>query len=114
MELMDFLDKYAALMAALGGGVGVKVIDRVLSKRSERFNEASQMRDELRLQISDLRDAVETHEKTIDEWRHEADNWRTKYWEQVAENVKLRGEFEQLRGDFEAFKAQTIHKRPET
>lgn len=97
MELLEFLDKYSALLAALGGGVGVKFIDKVLSRRSEQFQEATQIRGELWTEVAQLR-------ATVDEWRQEADTWRAKYWEQVQENVTVRAELEQLRVEFDALK----------
>jgi wobble nucleotide-excising tRNase len=94
-------DTWASAIAAILGGVGVKIIDKLMSKRNEHFLEATRIREELRLEITSLREE-------LDEWKVEADEWRTKYYEQVEENLKALSEMEMLRADVSALK-KVIH-----
>ena len=63
------LDTYGAAIAAILGGLGVRVIDKMLTKRSETFLEATKLRDELRSENTLLRGELELLEVDRDEWR---------------------------------------------
>lgn len=99
-EWLSMVEKYTPLITAIFGGMGVKVLDKVMSKRSEAFTESSKIREELRGQIETLREEIE-------QWKKEADEWRKKYWEQVEINIHQKGMLEMLRAEFEAFKKQS-------
>jgi hypothetical protein len=96
-EFMALLEKSTPLITAVFGGIGVKVLDKILSKRSDVFNESVKIREELRAQIDSLR-------KELEEWKSEADEWRRKYWEQVEVNISQKSLLETLRAEFDAFK----------
>lgn len=83
---------YAAIAAALFGGVGVRLLDKLLTRRSENFNEGSAIRKELREELETLR-----HENEA--IRQEADMWRAKYWTQVEENVQNVADINALRAE---------------
>ena len=67
--MKDFLDTYGAAVAAILGGIGVKIIDKMLTKRSETFLEGSKIRDELRSENNLLRQELEQLELERNEWR---------------------------------------------
>lgn len=98
-EIIGSVEKYTPLITAIFGGVGVKVLDKVMSKRSEAFNESAKIREELRQQVQLFREEIE-------EWKAEADEWRKKYWEQVEINIHQKSVLEVLRAEFESFKKQ--------
>lgn len=85
-----FENSYAAIIAAVFGGVGVRLLDKVLSRRSENFSEASTIRKELRDEVEGLRE-------TMIALREEADSWRSKYWEEIEEGVKRVAEISHLK-----------------
>jgi DNA-binding transcriptional MerR regulator len=101
MDNPQLLEKVTPLVTALFGGIGIKVIEKILSKRSEEFSDSAKIREELRGQINELR-------KELDEWKEEADEWRKKYWEQVEINIKQKSRYEddmrQLTTDMDALK----------
>jgi polyhydroxyalkanoate synthesis regulator phasin len=103
---LDGLDTWASALAAILGGVGVKVIDKLMSKRNEHFSEATRIREELRLEITSLR-------LELDEWKSDADEWRIKYYSQVEENLKTLSEMEHLRSEVAALKAliHSVHNQ---
>ena len=98
-DLLAAVEKYMPLITAAFGGIGVKVLDKVMSRRSETFNESSKIRNELRGEIEILR-------KDVEEWKTEADEWRRKYWEQVEVNIDQKAILETLRSEFDSFKKQ--------
>ena len=67
--MQDFLNTYVAALAAILGGIGVKIIDKMLTKRSETFLEGSKIRDELRSENTTLRQELEQLEADRNEWR---------------------------------------------
>lgn len=78
----EISDAWLALIGAILGGSGLKVVDTWLSKAKVKDDSASKFRDELRAEVSalrdDLREAVE-----------EKDKWQEKYYELL---VEKRGE----------------------
>lgn len=99
LEVSTFISDNATLLSALFGGAGVKLLDKLLSKRGDAFGEAVKIREELRTEIDTLRAEINTK-------RTEADAWRTKYWEQIEENIQLKSEIEDLKSDIEELKRQ--------
>jgi uncharacterized coiled-coil DUF342 family protein len=112
---MTNIKDYAPLVTAIFGGVGVKMLEKVMSKRSDEFNESSKIREELRQQINSLRTEIEAWKKEADEWREEADKWRKEYWQQIEANIKHKGQYEydlsQLRAEVEILRS---HVNPTT
>ncbi len=106
-DILAMVEKYIPLLTAISGGVGVKVLDKVMSKRSEEFNESTKIRKELRDQVQGLRSEIE-------EWKNEADDWRQKYWEQVEINIHQKGLLETLRTEVESLKKQVGKSNPPT
>lgn len=89
----EIFEASAAVLAALFGGLGVKLLEKLMSKKSEAFTEATQLREELRTEKAILR-------AEADEWKDEADKWREKYYDAVEENLQLNQQFESLRLEY--------------
>lgn len=79
-----------ALVGTIMGGVGLKLTESWLAKGKVKVDDAARMRDELRLQITTLREENKTLEAQVDEWR-------AKYYEvyekllMVQTDAKLQG-----------------------
>jgi septal ring factor EnvC (AmiA/AmiB activator) len=72
---------WIALIGTVFGGVGLKVVDHYLSKNKVKIDDAARIRDELRIEITNLREEVQKLEA-------ERDKWREDYWslrEQIAD-----------------------------
>jgi hypothetical protein len=94
---IEQVEKYTPLITAIFGGAGIKLLDKIVSKRSDTFNESAKIRDELRISIDQLREDIERY-------KEESDEWRKKYWEQVEINIHQKGMLESLQSEFETFK----------
>lgn len=58
-----------ALVGTIMGGVGLKLTEAWLNKNRVKVDDASQIRSELRLSITDLREDNKQLEDKLDEWR---------------------------------------------
>lgn len=58
-----------ALIGTVMGGVGLKVAESWLGRNKVRVDDAARMRDELRLQVTALREENKALEAQVDEWR---------------------------------------------
>lgn len=101
IDVSTFVSENSVLISAIFGGAGVKVIDKFLSRKSDAFDHAEQLRDEMRIQIAGLRDEINAK-------RIEADEWRSKYWVQMEETVQLKMEVEGLRNELELIKLRVF------
>ena len=61
---------YVALIAALFGGAGLKIIEYVLNKSKRRSDVATQIRDELRQETQQLKREVDALEAALDIWKN--------------------------------------------
>lgn len=78
---------WLALIGAILGGSGLKFIEHWLSQSKVKDDSASKFRDELRNEVSSLREELRTTEKDLDEWKG-------KYYTLVEETMKVRSELE--------------------
>jgi hypothetical protein len=62
---------WIALIATVCGGVGLKVVEHWLGRNKVKIDDATQIRDELRLEIAALRDENRLLEAEIVKWREE-------------------------------------------
>lgn len=62
---------WIALVATVCGGVGLKVVEHWLGRNKVRIDDATQIRDELRLEIAALRDENKELEAEITKWRED-------------------------------------------
>lgn len=76
---------WLALIAALLGGSGLKLIEHWLNRSKVRDDAAAEMRTELREEIKGLREELRSVED-------ELDKWRGKYYELMDEFMKAKGE----------------------
>lgn len=74
---------WLALIGALLGGSGLKVIEFWLSRSKTRDDTAANFRNELREEVKTLRDELRKVET-------ELDSWRAKYYELMDEYVKFK------------------------
>ena len=92
-----FVETWAAAFAAVFGGIGVKVIEKLLSKRSEEFRQNLRLREELRAENTSLR-------KQLDAEKADTAEWREKYYQKAEETLGLKASIETLRAEYESYK----------
>ncbi len=68
-----------ALAGTVCGGVGLKLADHFLGKNKVKNDDASQIRDELRLEITAQREDIRKLESDVDKWREDYYSLRDKY-----------------------------------
>lgn len=68
---MELTEPILALLAAVFGGVGLKVIESLLSRSSRRADVAKEIRDELREEATGLRDQLDSIESRLDKWKRQ-------------------------------------------
>lgn len=78
---------WLALIGAILGGSGLKFIEHWLSRSKQRDDSASKFRDELRAEVTNLRDDLRQTEKDLDDWKQ-------KYYTLVEESMKVRAELD--------------------
>lgn len=72
-------DGLIGILAALFGGVGVRVADKVLSKKSENWSEGVQIRTELRADLSATKNELTTVKTELNHCMDENDIWENEY-----------------------------------
>ena len=70
---------WIALIGTLCGGVGLKVLEHWLGKSKVKIDEATKLRDELRIEINSQRDEIKSLESEVDRWRKDYYDLRDKY-----------------------------------
>ena len=60
-----------ALIGTLMGGVGLKVAEHWLGRNKFKVDDASRLRDELRIEITAQREEIKALEADVDKWRKE-------------------------------------------
>jgi predicted nuclease with TOPRIM domain len=78
-----------ALLSAIFGGAGLKLLERFFSHADKAVDEAAAIRKELRDEATGMR-------IRLDKLEAEIDDWRQKYYKMVEENAKLRADNEAL------------------
>lgn len=67
-----FMDPaWIALIGTVVGGVGLKVIEHWLGRNKVKTDDATQIRDELRQEITALRGEIKQLEADVDKWREQ-------------------------------------------
>ena len=72
---------WIAAAAAIFGGAGVKFVEHWINKNRVSVDDASRLRDELRLEISDQRNEIKELEVEVNKWRDEYYDLRDRYIE---------------------------------
>ncbi len=77
---MPHLDPaWIALIGTICGGTGLKILEHWLGKSKVRIDEASKLRDELRIEITAQREEIKKLESEVDQWRKDYYDLRDKY-----------------------------------
>lgn len=84
-EAMAVDPAWIALIGTVCGGVGLKLTEHWLGRSKIKVDDASQIRDELRLEITALREEIKQLETDVNKWREEAYNLREKYMQQTVD-----------------------------
>jgi hypothetical protein len=66
---MSMNEAIVALIAAIFGGAGLKAIEATLSRSKARSDVATQIRDELRVEVRELREEVRAIGASLDDWK---------------------------------------------
>jgi len=70
---------WIALIGTLCGGAGLKVMEHYLGKSKVKIDEATKLRDELRVEITSQREEIKALEHEVDKWRNDYYDLRDKY-----------------------------------
>ena len=81
---------WIALVGTLCGGIGLKVAEHYLGRIQVKVDEASKIRDELRLEITAQREEIKNLEA-------EVTRWRDQYYNMRDEMIKLQTELTVLK-----------------
>lgn len=68
---MELSEPILALLAAIFGGAGLKIIESLLSRSSRRADIAKEIRDELRGEVEGLRKQLAAIEQRLDRWKRQ-------------------------------------------
>lgn len=79
--MQDVDPAWIALIGTLCGGIGLKVIEHWLGKSKVKMDEASKLRDELRVHISSQKEEIKSLEVEVDKWREEYYELKEKFIE---------------------------------
>ena len=99
---------WLALIGAVLGGSGLKIMESWLNKSKVRDDAASAFRTELRDEVKNLRDELRKVETDLD-------NWRAKYYELMEQFLKVKAELDAaLRNASEDFSqpSEAVNKIP--
>ena len=115
--MADLTPVVIALVGTIFGGAGLKATEYWLTSASRKNEGEFKLRDELRLQIADLKEELARQRTEIDKTEAEMDSWRDKYWqlrEQYAElQTELLSALQQIKENAEASHARAS-KPPES
>lgn len=93
---------WIALIGTVCGGVGLKVTERWLDRPKQASEDATRIRDELRLQITAQQEEIKELEAEVNKWRSDYYNLRDQY-------VKLQTD---LTLALERLKAENLPVKP--
>lgn len=95
-----------ALAGTVFGGVGLKVAEHWLGRSKIKVDDAARLRDELRLEITALREEIKQLELAVDKWRDQA-------YKSREECTALQTELTILKADLANVKAENarLHER---
>jgi chromosome segregation ATPase len=98
------------LITAALGGVLVKVLEVLSARYTKKVDEAATIRKELREEIATFRAEMKGLQS-------EVNNWRTKYYELLAQNAELQASTSMLRAEVELLRGEvgtkeTTHEQP--
>lgn len=94
---------WIALIGTLCGGLGLKLLEHWLGKSKVKIDEATKLRDELRIEINAQRDEIKALEESVDKWRMDYFNLRDEF---AKERTQSLIELNALKTQLEAAKSQ--------
>lgn len=95
---MNLDPTWLALMGAVFGGAGLKIIEHQLNKRRDKTDDAARIRDELRIEINSQREEISTLGQERDKWRNEYYNLRDEVGKLQTQLAFAQKELESLKG----------------
>jgi chromosome segregation ATPase len=78
-ELLDN-PNFVALVSAIFGGAGLKLIESWLSRAKVRADQGTVIREELRKEIDGLRSQLDKADAEEQRLEKQVEEWREKYW----------------------------------
>ena len=102
---------WIALIGTIFGGAGLKVAEHWLGKNRIKIDDASKIRDELRIEIAAQREEIKDLETQVEKWRSDYYALRDKYSEIQTE---LTLALAKIKSEAEAANnvAQALDKKP--
>lgn len=100
-----------ALIAALSGGVGLAVIQRIIAPAEKRLDDQTAFRKEMREEIVELRGLVKTQQDQIRLHQEQIDSWQAKYFALQIEYTTLEARFESLVAELAALRSGRAGRR---
>ena len=95
-----------ALIAALGGGFGVKFLDLLLARIRSNDEDRLETRKAIRADLEKMSARVDALQASLDEWK-------TKYYELREENTRLTAKYTELQGDYDMLKLEKTRMQTE-
>lgn len=89
---MNLSDAELALIGTIVGSVGLEILRRTLDRRDKQATHGSQIRDELRTQVLDLRDQLAKAKEIEQRLEDEVEEWRSKFYDKRDEDIKRQTE----------------------
>jgi uncharacterized protein (DUF3084 family) len=89
IDLTDYAIPIIALLGTIFGGAGLEFIKRWLGKAKEKDDTATNLRNELRTELTALKAEMAAVEKELDEWK-------AKYYDVVEKYLTVKIQYENL------------------
>lgn len=102
---------WIALIGTITGGVGLKFVEHWLGRNRVKTDDATRIRDELRIEITNQREEIRQLEADVTKWREEYYNLRDKY---VSLQTELTLALEKIRKEATEAgnRAETLNQQP--
>lgn len=94
---MEFPGWLTLLGGTLTGGIGLKLVEWILTTGQRNFDTGTKIRGELREELKYLRDRM-------DELQVESNTWREQYYKILDENIQVKQELREVRGELETMR----------
>lgn len=84
----EISDAWLALIGAIMGGSGLKIIDTWLGRAKVKDDSASKFRDELRAEVVSMREELRKTREELVASNAREDEWQNKYYELLVKKEK--------------------------
>lgn len=102
---MNLSDAELALIGTLFGSAGLKITEYFLGRRDKVADHGSQIREELRKQVLDLRESLASAREIETRLEGEIEEWRSKYYDERDKTVKTETDLMIANSRIEALQA---------